>query len=154
MTRMALKSSGKAGRRLLTGALLGAMWAAATGCYFEGGPMASADRFTYVSTSWQPKTLSVIDTRTGETIWSVDVPVGKKLVMDFNPAPSSEIDDDPTRPDVMLWDIIEPDQYFGALQNKMRVPGRTVRRVEMTLRPTPELPEEMATAREGQAQTQ
>jgi hypothetical protein len=154
MTQFFAKSSAPVRRRVLVGALLAALWGGATGCYFEGGPMASADRFTYVSSSWQPKTISLIDTRTGETIWSVDVPVGKKLVIDFNPPPKDETGADPARPDVMVWDLMAPDQYFGQLKNKVRVPGPATRRVEMTLRPAPELPEEMATAREGQPQAQ
>lgn len=109
------------------------------GCYFEGGSMSSEDRFTYVSTTWQPKTISVVDTRTAEVIWSVDVPVGKKLVVDFNKG-SDEEQKDPYRPDVMLWDIIEPDAYFGALSNKLRIPPKSARRIDMTLRPAPEQP--------------
>lgn len=131
-------------RRLGALLLCGAFLTVGGGCYFEGGPMASADRFTYVSSSWQPKTVSLIDTRLGETIWSVDVPVGQKLVIDFNSAPSSELEQDPSRPDILQWDLMPPDQYFGSLRNKVRVPGPGARRVEMTLRPAPELPPEMA----------
>ncbi|MEM1423321.1 MAG: hypothetical protein AAGH64_04885, partial [Planctomycetota bacterium] len=61
----------------LTGLMLGA-------CHLEGGPRWSADRYTYVSREWQPKTVSLIDTRTGETTWSVDVPVGQQLVVGFS----------------------------------------------------------------------
>ncbi|MBL0921506.1 MAG: hypothetical protein IBJ10_05185 [Phycisphaerales bacterium] len=150
MTTSSTRTKVLSRRRLGAALLCGAFLALGGGCYFEGGSMSSADRFTYASTSWQPKTISVIDTRTGETIWSMDVPVGRKLVIDFNEAPSSEINDDPSRPDIMLWDIMENDRYFGALANKVRVPGPGLRRVDVTLRPTPELPPDMAAQREGQ----
>ena len=58
--------------------------ALSAGCYYEGGPLRSIDRVTYVSTSWSPKTVTLIDTRTGESMWSVDIPVGQQLVIDFN----------------------------------------------------------------------
>ena len=62
-------------RRSIT--LLGILAAsfALLGCRSEGGIGYSADSYTYVSRTWEPKTISVIDTRTGETIWTLELPV-------------------------------------------------------------------------------
>ena len=53
------------------------------GCRCEGGIGYSGDSYTYVSRTWEPKTISVIDTRTGETIWTLELPVGKQLNLKF-----------------------------------------------------------------------
>ncbi len=114
------------------------------GCYSEGGPGYSAGQHAYVSTSWQPKTVTLRDTRTGEAFWSIDVPVGKKLVVQFkeNAAENGQTFGDAT-PDLMLWDLMAPDEDFGPLGNKIPVPPKQARRLDLTLRATPELPETM-----------
>lgn len=112
-----------------------------TGCYYEGGPLSSQDRFTYVSRPFQPWTVDLVDVRTGEVIWSVDVPVGQQLVVDFQAA-SSDASKDPWRPDTMLWEVMPSGRKFGALGNKMSVPDRNARRLEPKLRSTPEMPSE------------
>lgn len=137
-------------RRRLGALLLGAAFLTlGAGCYYPGGAMASKDQFTYASTTWQPMTISLVDTRIGETIWSVDVPVGKNLALNFQPAPQDEVGADPARPDLMNWAIMSPDQHSPNFENKVRVPDKSARRVEVSIRPTPELPPEMAAAREG-----
>ncbi len=130
-------------RSFALAALLGAA-ALSTGCYYEGGPLKSADRFTYASTSWQPKTITLVDTRTGEALWSVDVPVGKQLVIDFNA--ERRADNTEWLPDEALWDIMPNTRRHGALKNKMRVPPSSARRVDVTLRPVPEMPSGAPTA--------
>lgn len=109
---------------------------ALSGCHYEGGPLYSADRFTYVSREWQPWTISLIDTRTGESLWSVDVPVGQKLVVGFREGagPNS------FKPDMMDWGLMAHDRTFGERPNQLPVPPAGSRRIEPTLRPTPELP--------------
>jgi hypothetical protein len=57
--------------------------AVCAGCYAPGGSGFSTDTHSYVSTSWQPYTITLKDTRTGQNFWSIDVPVGKKLVVHF-----------------------------------------------------------------------
>lgn len=122
---------------LLASALVAA--AASSGCYFEGGPGWSADRFAYVSRTWTPKTVTLIDTRTGEAMWSMDVPVGQRLVIDFKTTQPME-KPDAWLPDTMHWDIMPERQRFGGLKNQMPVPPPSSRRVDVTLRPTPEYP--------------
>lgn len=46
----------------------------------------SQDRFTYKSTELLPVSLSVVDTRSDEVIWSRDIPVRHKMVVDFDGA--------------------------------------------------------------------
>lgn len=112
------------------------------GCYTEGGNHMSMDRFTYASTSWQPKTITLVDTRTGESIWSIDVPVGQRLSMQFIEGKNKQ---DQYRSAVMRWDLAPGDTIFGSLKNQMAVPDKSVRRVEMKLRPAPEMPTVAAT---------
>lgn len=107
-----------------------------TGCHTPGGPGYSADQFTYVSTEWQPYTISLIDTTTGETIWTVDVPVGKQLFMTFRKGagPNSY------RPDMMDWQIEIAGRLIGTPHNQIPSPGPATRRVDVTMRPVPERP--------------
>jgi hypothetical protein len=117
--------------------LLSGMATGVGGCYFEGGPGWSADRAKIVSTSLQPKTWSVMDTRTGQTVLTVEIPVDSALVYDFNSGGG-----DPARgmPDTLLWDIWPLGQAFGQPQRRIVVPPADSRRTEWVLRPTPELP--------------
>jgi hypothetical protein len=130
-------------RSLALASMLGAA-ALSAGCYYEGGALRSNDRFTYASTTWQPKTVTLVDTRTGETLWSVDIPVGRQLVIDFNA--ERRADNTQWLPDEALWDIMPDTRRHGALKNKMRVPPRTARRLDVTLRPVPEMPAGAPTA--------
>jgi hypothetical protein len=108
---------------------------ACVGYNAPGGPRASRDRFIYESTEWMPQTVTVRDTRTGEAIWSMDVPVGRQLIMQFRPG-RGEGD---YYPDSMEWALA--DRGKGArLDMMISVPGPTARIVEPTLRPAPEMP--------------
>ena len=105
-----------------------------SGCYSPGGPRWSADRYTYESTTWSPKTVFVVDTRTGQTIWSIDVPVGKQVAVGF------ESDNGPNAymPDTMVWEVMDYDRKFGTLSNRRAAPPAHARRIEFELRPSPE----------------
>lgn len=105
------------------------------GCHYEGGPRYSADRYTYVSRTWSPKTVSLVDTRTGETTWSVDVPVGEQLVVGF----SKGTGPNELRPDEIVWGLMPGGQRFGTRDNRQPCPPRHARRLDMTLRPAPEM---------------
>lgn len=110
-------------------------------CHSPGGPRWSADRFTFVSTSWQPKTVSLIDTRSGQTVWSVDVPVGQQISVGF----SRGTGPNEYNSDEIVWGIMPAGQRMGSRPNRMPCPPRDVRRLDMTLRAAPELPGDMAT---------
>lgn len=119
-------------------ALLAAIALATPGCFYsQGGSGASRDTHTFDSSSHFPKTVSLIDTRTDETIWSMEIPVGKRLVVRFVPDKT----EDPYRPDQMRWEIMTQDTFFGTLDNAMPVPDATCRLLKMELRETPEMPE-------------
>lgn len=92
---------------------------------------------TYLSTPDSPKTISLIDTRTGQTIWTVDVPVNRQLVLRFF---ENQPGNDRNRPDAMRWEIKQLGRSGGELSNLMPVPDKFSRRIDMTLRPVGEYP--------------
>lgn len=108
--------------------------------WVPGGPMASEDRYTYLSTEYMPQTVMVVDTVTQQIIWSKDVPVGKKLIMRF-----SEFDRhwDSAPPDErfpvrLQWDLIDADVDWASPKQESWVVK--ARRVDTKLRPVPERP--------------
>lgn len=137
-----LSFTGRLVRNALGAPAVAGAIAALAGCYTEGGPQQSLDRFTYVSRPHQPKTISVVDTRSYETIWTVDIPVGQKLALQFYPNKRVKEGEaaDPLRPDVLRWQLIPESAYFGELHNEIGVPPSNSRRIEMKLRPGPEMP--------------
>lgn len=120
--------------------------AATTGCglaykpyYHESGSGAAIDQYTYVSRPWEPKTITLIDVRTNEPVWTVDVPVGKQLTMRFYEDKNPE---NTTTPDSMRWQIQDEGTKFGHMANTTLVPPAEVRRIDVELRAVPEAPPE------------
>lgn len=120
------------------GAVLGAgaLFASTlTGCVgsdmFSGS---STDRHVYESTTWQPKTVTLIDTRTGETAWSVDVPVGQAIVVSF----SEGTGPNEYRPDEIKWEMAPIGRTIITPMNRQPCPPAYARRLDMTLRAAPE----------------
>lgn len=102
--------------------------------YHPHGQGRSNDTFTYVSTSHEPKTITLVDTRTGEKMWSCSIPVGQQLVVRF-------LDDERSEErgyDVMRWRLMPAGTAWGTLDNTMNCPPNTARRLDMTLRRGPE----------------
>lgn len=129
-------------RRLSCISLLAASAAATiSGCvytgYREGGNMVSNDRHVYVSRTWEPKTVSLVDSRSGETVWTYEVPVGEKLVVQFF---KGKKDAAPQFPDIMRWGVVDDEATGGSLSNTIAVPGSDARRLEWTMRQVPEYP--------------
>ena len=118
---------------------LSATLLAAGGCtiYRPGGSMYSTDTFTYPSTTWEPLTLSLQDRRTGETIWTAEVPVGQEVVVRFF---REKYPDNPTLPDAMRWDFKKLGKWYGMLNNVIAVPPADSRLLVTTFRPSPEYP--------------
>lgn len=107
------------------------------GClYFEGGPLYSANRFTYISTPDSPKTITLYDVTSNQAIWSYEIPVGRQLVIDFNRNAGEGEGSD--YPDLMKWNDFPAGELIGLLGNELSVPPPTARRVELTLRVSPE----------------
>ena len=135
-----------AARSLGLGLTLGALALSLAACggpgyayrsfYDEGGSGVSDDQFVYISRPGEPKTITLVDTRTGEPIWTMDVPVGNQLVINFEPDRNK---DNPARPDMMRWELMEDRTLHGRLSNAMPVPSYHSRRLDMTLRAIPEI---------------
>ena len=108
------------------------------GCsaYRPGGGMMSRDVFTYPSTSDLPQTVMLKDVRTGATLWTYEVPVGRQLVVRFydNANP-----DDARMPDMMKWEEIKLGHGGGDLTNSIAVPDKYSRRLDVELRARPEV---------------
>lgn len=110
-----------------------------TGCWglpghMEGGNRRSIDRHTYVSRPLEPKTINLIDTRTGETLWTYEIPVGRKLSIQFY----QNRNDDPNFPDEMRWDEMAESEDLASLSNAMPVPPSSARKISWDIRPVPE----------------
>lgn len=105
---------------------------------YPGGTMASLDRFVYTSTTELPQSVALVDTRTGQTFWSKDVPVGKQLVLRFTPVSSrSEL----IESDRMDWAIMEIGRFgTNTLDQRMFVPPSNSRRLDVSYRAAGELP--------------
>ncbi|MCB9838697.1 MAG: hypothetical protein H6813_05105 [Phycisphaeraceae bacterium] len=130
-----MSTAAPARRMMLLGVL--ALFPLAPGCtYSESGAFYSNDSHTYVSTTWRPWTVTLVDTRTGEAVWSADVPVGQQLNVRFRHGggPSAML------PDMMDWGLMDEGTWYGHRDNRLPVPGRDARLLRATLRAVPELP--------------
>ncbi|MCA9303126.1 MAG: hypothetical protein KC996_03285 [Phycisphaerales bacterium] len=137
--------------RVLTlgGALLGA--AALNGCVMKNlvtnspsGQMRSRDAFTYQSTPFEPLSVTLYDNRDKEPLWTVDVPVGKKVTIRFLENRSEGAT--ARRPDIMQWEIYDDTMRRSSLSSTMAVPGAESRLLKVTLRDGPEYPVELEPA--------
>lgn len=106
-------------------------------CHRPQGAMLSytGESITYYSTEYQPKSVELLDLRTGEVLFAMDIPAGKQLTIDFVPG---EGDDPVYTPDLMRWEVFDLGSEFGKLTNSMTVPTATSRRLDYFLRPGPE----------------
>ena len=112
-----------------------------SGCNnYDGGLPWSADRFVYHSTPWRPYTISLIDTRTGETLWLADVPVEHTLKMNFTEGsgPNSY------KPDILTWGVFPTDVSTSRPRNVLPAPPANARRIDVVIRGAPELPDSEA----------
>jgi hypothetical protein len=114
---------------------LGGCWA---GGLSEGGDHVSNDKFVYVSDSYSPKTISLIDTRTKQPIWTGDIPVGQQMVVKFRRGRLAAQGE--SMPDTMLWGLTRAHGYTVHNLNSIPCPPAAARRIEFSLRPTPEFP--------------
>lgn len=126
----------------LTAALLAA--ATLTGCSLikpmfsrtPGGNSRSDDTYTYVSTPYEPLTITLYDNRDNEPLWTVDVPIDSKLSVRFRENKIKE--GTPRRPDIMDWVIYDADDRWERFQNSMAVPPARARLLRVALRDGPE----------------
>jgi len=129
--------------RAVVAAAVVSMIGIAGGCYSEGGPGWSEDQYVYVSRPHQPWNVTLKDTRTDREFWTVQVPVGKQLVVHFVRGAGTK---DTYTPDLMEWAIMSDGDEWERLGNTMPVPPANARRLDPAIRPVPELPDRMVTA--------
>lgn len=103
-----------------------------------GGHAWSLDKHVYASTVWEPKTVIVTDTASGETLWVKEVPVGKQVVVRFFKGEARG--DDPRRPDSMAWGMARINKAADDWEERIDVPGAEWRMISFELRPAPEYP--------------
>lgn len=103
--------------------------------HYPGGNIASIDKYVYPSTTDLPQTVTLVDTRSGQAVWSKDIPVGQQLVMRFYAAKG----EDPTNPDRLDWQIM-PIGAGGQMNNQVFVPPSSSRRIDTAFRAPGELP--------------
>ena len=106
-------------------------------CHRPHGAMIpwSGGSHTYWSTETQPKTVRLVDLRTDEVLFNIDIPPGKQLVIDFL---SGEGDDPVYTPDLMRYEVMDLGNEFGKLRSAMSIPAAPSRRLEMSIRQGPE----------------
>lgn len=104
-----------------------------TACHTPGGGLfASADGpSTIISTETMQKSISMVDLRSGEVFFAMDIPPGKQLVWQFH---KGEGDDPVYTPDLMHFEVQEAGDKFGKLRNTMTVPGASSRRSDVTVK--------------------
>lgn len=112
----------------------------------EGGSGASIDEFTYVSRPYEAKTISVIDTRTQEVVFSMDVPVGQQLTVNFE---DMEKNKDKYMSGIMKWAVMPAGNRYGTLRNRVDVPPPHSRRIDVDIRQGPEVATEPPTSSAG-----
>lgn len=112
---------------------------ALSGCatYAPGGSGFSNDTYTYYSTPHEPKNILIVDTRTGERFWMYEIPAGRQLVVRFY---EDQYRDNAYTPAAMRWEEMPIGQKYGTLSNVMAVPDAGSRRIDMDVRPGPEMP--------------
>ncbi len=94
---------------------------------------------TYYSTQTMPCTITIIDTRTGEPFFSIEIPPGKQFTVQFVAGKG----DDPVKtPDLMRYEIFKLGTLTGTLRNSITVPNQYCRRIDVDYRPGPEVPPE------------
>lgn len=130
------------GTAIAAASLAAALSGAGCSTYVPGGSGFSDDAFTYASTEHVPQSVALIDTRTGQTIWTYEIPVGRQLTVRFekniNP-------DNVLTPDEMYWEEMDAGTHHGYLDNSILVPGHNARRIDVITRPAPEIPTAAAT---------
>lgn len=124
----------------LTLALAGSLTLAGCMTHRPGGNMRSDDQFTYESTAFLPVSVTLIDTRTDEAFWSVEVPVGQKLVIQFYEGKAKQAS--PKTPDLLRWEMYSAKRSISTLRNAMAVPPSDLVLIDVNYREGPEYPPE------------
>ncbi|NBX36920.1 MAG: hypothetical protein EBR10_06825 [Planctomycetes bacterium] len=95
--------------------------------------------FTYISTPTQPVTVTLIDTRTNESFYKMDIPAGQQLTFRFSDGTTTN-DSAKAKPVTMSWGMWAAGDQVGSLSNQMTAPPASCRRIDITYRTPPEDP--------------
>lgn len=105
------------------------------GCAWEQVGLGYADgRFSYASTPDYPYNVSLVNTVTGEVLWTYEVPVGKQLNIRFLEAYDAKA----SGQDVMKWDLSPIGRATNTLANSMPCPAAPSRILKVYVRDRPE----------------
>ncbi len=127
-----MKTSPRHSRPALVSALALAGSAAMLGGCFGN----STGSYPYVSRTYSPKTLVLVDTRTGEELWRYDLGVGNSMKVSFH----SGDEDNVVMPDEMRWEVKSGQSGDVIAQDAIPCPPEGVRRIDWYERKTPEYP--------------
>jgi hypothetical protein len=98
-----------------------------------GGLLASPySPITYYSTEQVPKTITIVDLRSDEPIFVMEIPVGQQLVLDFEEAVTFGLIH---TPELMRYQLFPLGTQYGPLESQITVPVATLRRIDVTIRP-------------------
>lgn len=140
MTRTSAKTIALLASLSIPLSMSGCFYAAQAWSKSAGGNMTSDDSYTYISTPYEPLTVTLYDNRDDEPLWTVDVPIGSKVSLRFL---ENKVKDGTTRrPDIMQWAIYEQSKRTARYDNTMAVPPAESRMMRVSLRQGPEFPEE------------
>ncbi len=113
---------------------------ALSGCGGLGGGNYSGAPHTWASEAHSPKVLTLQDTRTGEDVWTVEIPVGSWLTTRFLEGGGA---DPELYPDRLAWRLREAGKSQGGTEHVASVPPADSRKWVLTLRESPEIPEDL-----------
>jgi hypothetical protein len=89
---------------------------------------------TYNSTEQLQKTITIVDTRTEEPLFTMEIPVGKQLTIQF----AADRGDDPVNtPDMMYYQLWDDGRMLGQLRNALTVPNAASRRIDVRVNQEP-----------------
>jgi hypothetical protein len=101
------------------------------------GACSSTEKIVYSSDTWHPKTVNLLDSRTGESVVTIDVPVGKQLNMWFQKSAQTA---EKEGQDTLHYSIRPLGDNGTTPGTVLSVPPPSARRLDVTLRKAPEHP--------------
>jgi hypothetical protein len=99
------------------------------------GGCSGREVFVYTSDAHSPKTVTLVDTTTGETIMTTLVPVGQQLNLRFEKDP---LEAERSGSDRLAYSLRPLGDVSVSKGTSITVPPPTSRRIDVTLRPGPE----------------
>lgn len=109
---------------------------AGLGCTQKGGGLlpsaaGTASPMTWDSTAALPKTVVIVDTRTGENVFEINIPMGQQLSVQF--FEHKDPQEHPKAPDIMKYTLHPLGRWVGYLDQSVPVPHSWNRRVDVFL---------------------